>query len=262
MIGSAVRQAATGRSGQQLKAQLRLRELLLAGAFAPGERVAEIPLAARLGVSRTPLRLALTALEHEGLLEMLPSGGFVVRDFGAADIADAIELRGVLEGTAARLAAERLADPAALAPMRAAVAAMEPLVRGPAPGLADFERYVGFNEAFHAALLDLAGSAVLRRAIAQVAALPFASPSAFVLTQAELPQSGEVLFIAQAQHRAILEAIEAREGARAEALAREHARLATQNLKHVLDNRALLASLPGGALIRLEKREGRRRRAG
>jgi len=239
-----------GRPGQQLKAVLRLRELLLSGEVRPGERVAEIPLAARLGVSRTPLRLALSTLAHEGLLEVLPGGGFVVRDFDPADIADAIELRGVLEGTAARLAAERLADPADLAPLRAAVEAMEPLVRGPKPDAADFERYVEANAVFHARLLDLARSPMLRRAMAQAMALPFASPSSFVLAQADLPESREILFLAQVQHRALVEAIGAREGARAEALAREHARLAKQNLKLALGDAALLAHVPGGALIR------------
>ena len=229
----------SARPGQQMKAVLRLRELLLSGEVGPGERVAEIPLAARLGVSRTPLRLALSTLAHEGLLEMLPGGGFVVRDFDPADIADAIELRGVLEGTAARMAAERLSNPTRLGPLRAAVEAMEPLVRAADPGLGDFERYVAANEIFHARLLDLADSPMLCRAMAQAMALPFASPSSFVL--------------AQAQHRAILEAIEAREGTRAEALGREHARLAKQNLKLALGDSALLASVPGNALIRRDR---------
>jgi GntR family transcriptional regulator of vanillate catabolism len=250
---------ANARPGQQMKAVLRLRELLLSGEVGPGERVAEIPLAARLGVSRTPLRLALSTLAHEGLLEMLPGGGFVVRDFDPADIADAIELRGVLEGTAARMAAERLADPARLAPLRAAVDAMEPLVRTATPGLGDFERYVAANEVFHARLLDLADSPMLCRAMAQAMALPFASPSSFVLAQADLPESREILVLAQAQHRAILEAIEAREGTRAEALAREHARLAKQNLKLALGDAALLASVPGNALIRRYPSQGSRK---
>ncbi len=57
-------------------------------------------------------------LEHEGLLETLPGGGFVVREFTRTDIDDAIELRGVLEGTAARLAAERLDSEEELEPLR------------------------------------------------------------------------------------------------------------------------------------------------
>src|SRR5262249_43394182 len=89
---------------------LSLREMLLRGDFQPGERLSELPLVARLGVSRTPIRLALDRLANEGLLEVVPSGGFVVREFTVGDIWDAIEMRGVLEGTAARLAAERLSD--------------------------------------------------------------------------------------------------------------------------------------------------------
>ena len=106
-----------GAQSQTVKAKLGLRELVLDGAFAPGERVPEIELAKRLGVSRTPLRLALSTLAHEGLLEPLPGGGFVVRSFTRADVSDAIELRGVLEGTAARLAAERLESPDELDPL-------------------------------------------------------------------------------------------------------------------------------------------------
>src|SRR5689334_25350938 len=80
--------------------------------------MSELPLVERLGVSRTPLRLALATLEHEGLLELLPGGGYAVRGFTRSDIDDAIELRGVLEGTAARFAAERGLSRETLAAMR------------------------------------------------------------------------------------------------------------------------------------------------
>ena len=68
--------------------------MILSGEFAPGERMSELRLVKRLGVSRTPLRLALATLEHEGLLQGLKSRGYVVREFTKADISDAIELRG------------------------------------------------------------------------------------------------------------------------------------------------------------------------
>src|ERR1700685_391483 len=97
---------------------LNLRGMLLRGDFQPGERLSELPLVARLGVSRTPIRLALDRLAHEGLLEPSPTGGFVVRAFSIEDIWDAIETRGVLEGAAARFAAERLAQDSELAQLR------------------------------------------------------------------------------------------------------------------------------------------------
>jgi GntR family transcriptional regulator, vanillate catabolism transcriptional regulator len=236
---------------QTLVAALRLRELILEGELRAGDRVSEPPLAARLGVSRTPLRLALAQLEHEGLLEPASSGGFVVRSFTRRQVADAIDLRGLLEGAAARLAAERLEDQSELEAMHGCVAQLDRLV---APGrLASdaFERYVELNERFHSLLLALARSEPLRTAYERVLALPFASPSAFVMLQAELPESQRTLYVAQLQHRSLLEAIEHGEGARAEALGREHARLARGNLDLVLDSERALARLPGAGLIRL-----------
>jgi len=100
----------SSRRSSTWRAVLRLRELILNGEFAPGRRVSEAPLSGRLGVSRTPLRLALERLAHEGLLEPYPTGGFIVRRFTLDDVWDGIEVRGLLEGAAARLAAERLRD--------------------------------------------------------------------------------------------------------------------------------------------------------
>src|SRR4051794_18075724 len=109
-----------GDSSQTVKATLGLRQLLFDGEIRPGERLVELTLVERLGVSRTPLRLALMTLEHEGLIATLPGGGFAVRGFTRDDVNDAIELRGVLEGTAARFAAERPTSTRDLGPIRAA----------------------------------------------------------------------------------------------------------------------------------------------
>jgi len=106
-------------SSQAVKAQQRLRELILTGELAAGARIAELALVELLGVSRTPIRAALMRLEQEGLLEGLPSGGYAVRTFSEREVADAIELRGTLEGLAARLAAERGVPARALAQARA-----------------------------------------------------------------------------------------------------------------------------------------------
>ena len=237
---------------QRIRALLELRELLLNGAFAPGERLSEIPLGERLGVSRTPLRLALIALEHEGLLRQHHAGGYLVNGFSADDVTDAIELRGVLEGTAARFAAERRTDPADLEPLREIVTETDELVHGDAPAAEIFADYVVLNERFHTHLLELAASSVLVRSMAHVTSLPFASSNAFVRTQAALPTARRVLVVAQEQHRAIVDAIAAHEGSRAESVAREHARLASRNLDDALAaGEQLEHLLPGGSLIRL-----------
>ena len=80
------------RTSQTMRALLRLRELIISGEFGHGDRMSELPLVERLGVSRTPVRLALAALEHEGLLRALPSGGYVVREFTRADIVGGVPL--------------------------------------------------------------------------------------------------------------------------------------------------------------------------
>src|SRR5262249_33574511 len=153
-----------------------LREMLLSGEFRPGERISELPLVARLGVSRTPIRLALDRLSHEGLLEVSPSGGFVVRQFTVEDIWDAIEMRGVLEGTAARLAAERLTDPSELDQLNHYRKEME-AYGGPVSNIDSYARYLDLNDSFHAEIVKLAKSTMLRRTLDNVMTLPFAQPS-------------------------------------------------------------------------------------
>lgn len=238
---------------QITKTVLRLRELIFNGEFTPGERMSELPLVELLGVSRTPLRLALAELEHEGLLRGLPGGGYVIREFTQGDVRDAIELRGVLEGTAARFAAERGATARDLNALRATNETIEKLVhRG---DYESFERYLQLNETFHARLLKMARSPLLQRALKGVMSLPFAGVSAFVLAEAELPASRDILIIAHRHHASLIEAIERRQGARAEALAREHARVALANLDIVIDHRRdVLERLPGASLIALPVR--------
>ena len=169
-----------------------------------------------------------------------------MREFTQGDVRDAIELRGVLEGTAARFAAERGAPARDLAALRATNETIKKLVHR--ADYESFERYLRLNEAFHARLLKMARSPLLERALEGIVSLPFAGPSAFVFAQAELPASRDILVIAYRHHTGLIEAIERRQGARAESLAREHARLALANLEIVVEHREVLERLPGGAI--------------
>jgi GntR family transcriptional regulator of vanillate catabolism len=74
---------------------LRLREMILRGELSGGQRVAEIPISEQLGVSRTPIRQALMVLAQEGLLEIAAKRGYRVVEFGAKEIEDAVDLRGI-----------------------------------------------------------------------------------------------------------------------------------------------------------------------
>jgi GntR family transcriptional regulator of vanillate catabolism len=234
---------------QAVKAQLRLREMILAGELPGGARIAELTLVERLGVSRTPIRAALMRLEQEGLLEALPNGGYAVRTFSERDVSDAIELRGTMEGLSARLAAERGVAAVVLAEARSCLAQVDAVLEQPALDDEAFTRYVALNQRFHILLAEMAGSPVLARELERVVNMPFASPSGFVVVQSNTPQARDMLIVAQDQHRQVLDAIERREGSRAEAIMREHSRIAQRNLREAVQAQNL-DRMPGVRLIR------------
>jgi GntR family transcriptional regulator, vanillate catabolism transcriptional regulator len=228
---------------------LNLRDMLLRGDFRAGDRISELPLVARLGVSRTPIRLALDRLAHEGLLETAPAGGFVVRGFTVADIWDALDLRGVLEGTAARLASERFVHASDLDTLHKYLDLME--VRVTIPNIDGFAQYMEYNEAFHAEIVALSQNPLLRQTLDRVMAIPFVGPSAVASANLRVPNAMGNFAVGQEHHHAIVESIERRQGARAEALAQEHARLSRRNLEAILTDPSLLSQVPGASLIKL-----------
>lgn len=236
------------RAAQSQRALMGVRDLIVSGEIRAGSRLSELALVERLGISRTPLRAALARLGQEGLVEAIPSGGYAVRSFTREEVIDAIELRGTLEGLALRLAAERGVAPARMGELLRLLDGIDGALRGSVEEM-DFDRYVDLNAAFHEKLWGLA-SQTIRREIERVTSLPFASPSAFLDKQANVEAFRRSLYGAQTQHRAMVEAINLREGSRAEALAREHARLARQNLEFVLDqDRSLIRRVPALSLV-------------
>ena len=243
----------TAPESAQVRALLQLRELILSGELAGGSRIAELAIVERLGVSRTPIRAALMRLEQEGLLEALPNGGYVVQTFSERDIADAIELRGTLEGLLARLAAERGAPGVVLGEARQCLDRIDAVLAAPSLDDDGFSDYVALNSEFHALIWEMADSPTIARQLEKVLSLPFASPSGFVVMQAHSQRARDMLVVAQDQHRQVIDAIEQREGSRAEAIMREHSRLAQRNLREVLAGHALgrtPASMPALKLIR------------
>lgn len=233
---------------QSERALSGIRELLFSGVFTPGARLSEPAIAERLQLSRTPVRAALARLEQEGAVDAIPSGGFSVRKFATDDILDTIELRGVLEGTAARLAAERGIAPAHSMAFRKLLSKIDMLLKETGAEL-DHETYTACNAAFHDLVKESCGSSVIAREIDRLTALPFASPNALLMVQRDLPEFHGSLVLAQSQHRAIVEAIELREGSRAEALAREHARLARRNLDVAMNDDRIKARFPALTLV-------------
>jgi len=235
-------------SSQITRAVLRLRELILSGAFGPGERVSEAPLAGRLGASRTPIRLALERLAHEGLLDPYPTGGFIVRTFTLEDVWDGIEVRGVVEGAAARLAAERLTHDAELDPLRSRQREMDALGE---PTSDTLPRYLEINDRFHEEVLRLAKSETIKRALERLHSIPLVSRQALVSLQTRFPEASEIFIIGRDQHLRIIEAIAKCQGTRAESIAREHAEIGRRALEFAMAHAHGLSALPGGSLIQV-----------
>lgn len=234
---------------QTIRALISLRELLLNGELSAGERLLEVALVERLGVSRTPIRAALAKLANEGLLEEIAGGGYIVREFTERDIEDAIEARGTLEGMAARLAAERGTSPLAISRVKECLAKIDRLLDNNSLSTLDIEHYLDLNNSFHRQLVLLADSFVIERTLEHVMTLPFASPNAFVIAQTEIGQTWKVFFVAQEHHKGLVEAVENREGSRAELLAREHARLSLSTLRTAVKSRTAFEKVPGFRLV-------------
>ena len=87
-----------------------LREAIIVGELKPGERLMEVQLAEKMGVSRTPVREAIRKLELEGLVEMIPRKGAHVAEVSVKDIMDVLEVRASLDGLATELAASRITE--------------------------------------------------------------------------------------------------------------------------------------------------------
>ncbi|AUS98465.1 GntR family transcriptional regulator [Clostridium thermosuccinogenes] len=87
-----------------------LREAIIMGELKPGERLMEVQLAEKMGVSRTPVREAIRKLELEGFVTMVPRRGVQVADLSMKDIIDVLEIRASLDSLATSLAAERITN--------------------------------------------------------------------------------------------------------------------------------------------------------
>lgn len=200
-----------------------LRQWIVEGRFAEDERLAETAVAQALGVSRTPVRLAFRTLAQEGLLQSAGARGYRVRSFSAEDVRCAVEVRGLLEGLAARRLAERGLSDRQRAQLLDCIQAGEAvLVKGHLVA-EDVGRWSSLNSSFHRVIVEGDPSPVIGEAIARNDHLPFASADSITLQLDALPREYEKLRVAQLQHRLVFQALLARESSRVEALMREHA---------------------------------------
>ena len=194
-----------------------IEEAVLNGKYAPGESLTESRLAGELGVSRTPIREALTQLEHEGLVQLVPNKGAVVTGISQKDIQDIYAIRMMIEGLAARWAAENIKEEE----LRELQEALDLEEFYTAKG--DIEKLMNLDSNFHQVIYRASKSRPLQymlrtfhHSIQHARSQSIAAPGR--------------AWQALKEHKAILQAIRERDGDRAERITAEHIRKASLNL--------------------------------
>jgi GntR family transcriptional regulator of vanillate catabolism len=193
-----------------------LRGWVLQGILAPGDRLEEVPLAQKLGVSRTPIRAALANLGNEGLLAHQPKRGYTVRVYQYEDIIGAYEVRAVLEGLACRCAAQKGLSDLAVSQLRACLAQGDAILSKGRLLPEDHQPYQQMNIMLHETLLSAAGNSWVSRFTARAQAAPFASDRIM------LWDDHRMIDRSHNDHHRIVDAVIERDAARAEQLMREH----------------------------------------
>lgn len=206
----------------QNRAIVQIRELILRGELGPGERITEEGLAERLDMSRTPVRAALPALAREGLLTPSETRGYYVRAFSQQDVIDAIDLRGVLEGMAARLVAERGAPLSLLRDLQSCVEEGDRIFTKNSFADGDEETFAAMNTRFHALIVAAANSRVISDAVTANDRVPFAAAGAVAFDKMPPEFMFALLRYAHRQHHAVVEALSRGQSGRVELLMREH----------------------------------------
>lgn len=187
----------------------RLHQAILRGDFQPHERLIETDLAQQYNVGRAAIRTALARLEQDGLVERVPNRGARVRGISEAEAVERTEVRAVLEGLAARYAAQHVTD-AEIVELRAMVGTMETcLAEGDLLGLSEL------NGRLHDRLLHIANNQTITRLIAHLHIQHVRSQFRLVLVPGRPQRS-------VAEHRAIVEAVAARDPDAAEVAMRRH----------------------------------------
>jgi len=233
-------------SGLPSELAIKIRQMILDGEFSPGDRMAEIPLAEKLGVSRTPTRAAMSLLEQDGILISSITGGYVVRSFTLAEIRDAIDVRGTLEGLAAELVAQRGLSRTGLRELNECLRRGDDLLDIGSLRPEHFQTYVEMNKRFHEVIIEEAASQAIKRALEVNDAYPFSAARMAVYDTQDLPKNHSRITVSHAQHHSIVDAMDAGEAPRAGALMREHSNLAKQTLTIVLQRRE---KIPGAHLV-------------
>jgi DNA-binding GntR family transcriptional regulator len=187
-----------------------LRAAIRNGRFAPGQRLIEAELTEELGVSRGPVREAFRRLSAEGLIEIVPNRGALVRRLSVTEALELFEIRTELEALAARRAAVNMSDPCIKARFEQEIAPIwddEPRY--------STSDYIAENQHFHSAIITAAGNGQLIKLNHQL-------QLSLIMAQISSALTSEVIAASLGEHRAIAGAILAGDAAAADAATRDH----------------------------------------
>jgi phosphonate utilization transcriptional regulator len=187
-----------------------IEQLILQGELAVGQRVNESELATRFGTSRGPIREALRALEESGLVHSLKNRGVFVREISIAEADEIYDVREALDQLIGQRVAER-ATAVQLCELEALVAKMDE-----ATAMQDIKCYHALNLKFHDMLVEFAGNGRLTESYRVLT-------KELLLFRLRGLQDGGGFAVSNTEHRAVVKAVAARDGARAGRLLRQHA---------------------------------------
>ena len=194
-----------------------IEDKIISGEYRAGEQITEMRLSGELGVSRTPVREALAMLEKDGLVELIPNKGAVVRGISQSDLIDIYAIRKRLEGLCAELCAERISDKGKKE--------LSDIVELSEFYLSkkDSEKLSALDSRFHACIYENCGSRMLGKILSDLHRVIGAYRRRSLDNPDRVGRS-------VAEHREIFEAIASKDAARAEELMSAHIGAALTNL--------------------------------
>lgn len=192
-----------------------IRDMILSGDLPSGAKIGEEALAEHCGVSRTPIREALSRLEAELLIRRSDTQRSFVADWSLEDVEETFELRGLLESRAARRAAKRISW-SQLARLKTHHAAIGEAIAAETP---DTQQFIEHNHLFHGVILEASASAQLTTMLARIIERPIVHRTARNYSFDDLKRSHR-------QHSELIAAFEQRDPAWAEAVMISHIRRA------------------------------------
>jgi len=211
-----------------------IRDAILKGSLKPGERVSEPELAERFGISRTPIREAFRQLESEGYLQVIPRKGAVVASLSERDIEEFYAIKIILEGFAAKMAAEKLSEK----DIERLEAINDRLAQIAKEG--DVKSFFRVHNEFHEVFIKAAGNEKLYDMINQLV-MRFKR-----LRLASLSQPGR-MEISVEEHRNMIQAFRDHDGEKADSLVRHAATIGADVL---IQSMAQSGDSTGGAATR------------